>query len=140
MYTYFLQRQPVGDLIWLPLIWLAFSKPTSNHLKTVSLGSESAHRSCTKHTIPQQDRSNTHTHTHTRFGLFCLGLLKKIVSLHTKFCAVFQDCQTDLSCAGFDWDPYNPWGEKCFLHTCSTIGNVYVPPSNLVDDCAGNIL
>ncbi len=39
VYTYFWKTLPVGDLIWLALIWLAFSKssqivqPTSYHLK-----------------------------------------------------------------------------------------------------------
>ncbi len=40
LYTYFWKTLPTGDLIWLALIWLTFSKssqivqPTSNHLKT----------------------------------------------------------------------------------------------------------
>ncbi len=40
LYTYFWKTLPIGDLIWVTPIWLAFSKssqitqPTSNHLKS----------------------------------------------------------------------------------------------------------
>ncbi len=43
VYTHFQKTLPTGDLIWLALIWLAFSKssqivqPTSNHLKSATV-------------------------------------------------------------------------------------------------------